>query len=258
MDPRAMPDLTKTKPSARPKFAEETTRLQILYDPKNPTIRKQLLDARQPLERCHVSVRVEAAVPEGLGKPSEEETQATTKLVRKLYPAAKRTEVAARLREAEEAEAKKKEEEKKKLAAAKEAETKKETGKASSKEPGKAAAANPDDVVAAAQEAYDKREFARALALFQKLAALAPGSDYERLAKKRIEELQGDPSVKRAVADAEAEKKARPMLALGRNFKRAGDLAKAAAEFEKVVAQFPDTSFAEDARQELKELREQK
>lgn len=247
--PRSIPDLSKVKPSAKPRLIATATRLFVIYDPKNAGVRKQLSEARKRLQRLRIPVRTKSAPPVGLGKPSDEEAKIAQKVIRETYSSAKRTEVAMRLRQAAEAERKKREEERKKLAAAKAKEKE-------SAEPGKEPTepATPDDVLLAAQEAYEKKQYAKALKLFQQLAKLAPDSEYSRLANERVKELLADPSVKRAMADAEVERRARPLLSLARNFRRTGDAVKAAAYYKKVIAQFPDTSFAEEARRELTTL----
>jgi TolA-binding protein len=254
--PHGMPDLKDVKPKPKPHLVDSSTDLVVTYDPKSPTIRKALSDARSQIQRLHLELKMKPATPVGLGKPSDDEVEVVTKAIRELYTETKRAEVAKRLRQAAEEARKKKEEEQKKLAAAKAKEA--DSGKTEpSKEPGKTAtepAANPDDVLQAAQDAYDKRDLVKALALFRRLAKLRPDSDYARVANERIKELEGDPAIKRAVADAEVEKRAKPLLSLARSFRQVGDKAKAAEEFKKVVEQFPGTSFAEEAAKELKDL----
>lgn len=251
--PRSIPDLSKVKPSAKPRLIATATRLFVIYDPKNAGVRKQLSEARKRLQRLRIPVRTKSAPPVGLGKPSDEEAKIAQKVIRETYSSAKRTEVAMRLRQTAEAERKKREEERRKLAAAK-AEEKEpaEPGKEPGKKPTEPA--TPDDVLLAAQEAYEKKQYAKALKLFQQLAKLAPDSEYSRLANERVKELEADPSVKRAMADAQVEKRARRLLTFARNFRRTGDAVKAAAHYKKVIAQFPGTSFAEEARRELATL----
>jgi len=165
--------------------------------------------------------------------------------------------VASRLRRAADEAKRKRDEEKKKLLAARAEEKKKaEEAEGPSTPAGKKAeeSGDPDEVLVAAQSAYDEKRYAKAVRLYQKLAKLAPDSEYSRLADTRIKELEGDPAVKRSMADAESERRARPFLTLARNFRRSGDAAKAATYYKKVIEQFPGTSFADEASDEMKTL----
>ncbi|NQT52980.1 hypothetical protein HQ576_13060, partial [bacterium] len=215
--PKGLPNLTEVKPSLKPRLQAAPTDVWVVYDPKQPTIQDALTKARQQFRRLRLSVRVKPAPAVGLGKLSEEEQDTAFKLIRSQYSSGKRTEVASRLRRAADEAKRKRDEEKKKLLAARAEEKKKaEEAEGPSTPAGKKAeeSGDPDEVLVAAQSAYDEKRYAKAVRLYQKLAKLAPDSEYSRLADARIKELEGDPAVKRSMADAESERRARPFLTL--------------------------------------------
>jgi predicted esterase len=271
MDLRSLADVRKIKPQPKPSLVDGT-HLLVACDRDYLKTGPVLVAARGHLESLGVAVRCQEVTPAGMGKPSEDETKVILEAVRSLYDSERRAKVAERLHTEAEAARKKSEEEAKKVAAAKtksagdtpapgKAEPKADP-KADSKtepkaEPKTEPKANPDDLLVAAQEAYEKREVVQALRLYEQLAKLKPGSDYARVAKQRIQELRSEPTLKRLIADAEAEEKAAPLLNVARNYRLAGKKDKAVASYEQVIEKFPDSSFAETARRELDALRSQ-
>jgi len=70
-------------------------------------------------------------------------------------------------------------------------------------------------------------------------------------AKKLRERLEADPEIAGQVRDAKAKAEAERYLSLGDSFRRNGMLQKALAEYEKVAAKFPDTTYARTARERI-------
>ncbi len=254
LNPRGVPKLEEIERHRSPKMAGKPTRIYITVDPENESIQEALKVARRRLKSSGVLAAVKEAVPVGLGKPSDDEAKLARQVIRSQYSDSKRARVLARLRGTAEEERKKREEEKKKLAAA---EKKKERPPEKGAPPKKAEPseeADPDKVMVAAQEAYDQREYARAIELYEKLAQLRPDSDYAALAKRRIDELLSDPTIKRVIADERAGRKAKSMLSLAQNFQKAGETERAAVYYKKIIEDFPGTSFAKKAQDALDAL----
>jgi tetratricopeptide (TPR) repeat protein len=254
LNPRGVPKLEEIERHRSPKMATKPTRIYITVDPENESIQEALKVARRRLKSSGVLAAVKEAVPVGLGKPSDDEAKLARQVIRSQYSDSKRARVLARLRGTAEEERKKREAEKKKLAAA---EKKKERPPEKGAPPKKAPPpeeADPDKVMVAAQEAYDQREYARAIELYEKLAELRPDSDYAALAKRRIDELLSDPTIKRVIADERAGRKAKSMLSLAENFQKAGETERAAVYYKKIVEDFPGTSFAKKAQDALDDL----
>jgi TolA-binding protein len=242
LDLQSLGDLTRVASSARPRWTPAATRLLVTLDPKTSKAAAPLEEARKYLERLGIAVQVTAAESQGTGAQSEADTARALEAVRGLYEPAHRAEVAARL--AAEAQAAQKRREEAEAKRAQEAKAKEAA----------AAAAKPDELLVAGETAYHERDYARALDSFRALVRLLPGSDYARVAQKRIDELEADPVVQRHIAESKVAPEAQRLLKLARAHRRVGDKVKATLCYRQVIEKFPGTFFAEDAQQELDDL----
>jgi len=250
LSPNRIPELSKIKPSR--KRLASSTRVYLTYDPKNRELRKKLTDLRRQLSKRGCYLTKHGATALGLGKASEEELALALKALRSRYPQAKRTKLAEVWRK--EADKKKQQEEakKKKLAEAKaeldkEAQPKKKPGQKGEKP-------NPDDLLLEGRDLIEKRQLGAAFKVFQRLAKLYPNSDYATFARKRIKELKADPDLAQAIADEAAGPQCSRWLTRARTFLRNNMRDKAIADLKKIISKFPKSSFAEEARRELKKL----
>ena len=198
-------------------------------------------------------MRRQRAEPEGNGAPAKEEKELALKVLRGTYsPERRKLLAAAWQREAERIQ-REKDEERRKLAEARaELEGKPKPGpkpKEQEDEP------DPDLLWLKANALqHEKKDYAAAIAVYEKLIAIAPDSDYAPEARKRIAALKDEPEVKQAVADEDAAGECRKWLSLAANYARAGLNDKAILYYQKIVDKHPDSSFAAEARAALKKL----
>ncbi|MFP4058326.1 MAG: hypothetical protein ACLF0G_15775 [Candidatus Brocadiia bacterium] len=185
------------------------------------------------------------------GEPTDKEYAYTLERLRACYPPAKRRRIAAALRKAEQEKAadqeKKKQEEKAETEAVE---------KPDEREP-KEEKEDPDLLLLKARKLDRDDQYAEAYKAYKKLAERNPGTDYERVARDRIEELKADPRAKQAILDAEAAPECNRRLTNARNFEIAGMTEKAIAEYKAIVEEYPQSSFADTAREKLKKLQQE-
>ena len=250
--PRSFP-AAEGKPRG-PRLAASKTRLHVTVDPRNRDLRKKLNDCLGAYKKAGLRPKVHLAEPMGLGKPSEEEEQIALAAIRTVYSEdkqkEKRRELAALSRKAAEEARRKREAERKEAALAR----KDPDGEKPPPKGEPAAAQDPDDVLEKAREARERKLYTTALKLFRQLAKLAPGTDYARVAQTSIKEIEEDPAIRRAMADEEAGARGRSWLRFARSFAKSGKKAEAVAQYKRIIEKYPDSSFAETAREELKEL----
>jgi len=202
----------------------------------------------------------------GVGGVSDKEKDIAIDTIRTCYSDAKRAQIAAALKPAEgEKTPKEEKEEKKGKESPKKPKTeegttepaqKTETGKEATQAPVEAKSA--DELLEEANKLEQDQKYGPALRVYERLAKLKPGSDYERVALKKAEELRKNPLVRQSLADEAADKAAggepKRWLSAGRNFVGSKMPDKAAAEFKKIISKYPDTSYATEARKELEHL----
>ena len=256
-NPTAYPDITKVKPTG-PRLASSNTTVYLTFDPKNKTLFPKLAEAIKQFRRRGTRIKHTRATLQGSGIPSPEEEKLALKLLRANYSSAKRKQLAAVWQKQADERRKQKEAEALKIAKARaELEGKPLPGAKKPEEVAKEEAADPDTLWLKANEFQnEKKDYAAAIEVYHKLIEIAPKSDYAREAAKRIGTLKKDPSVRRSIADAGAGTECKRWLSLAKNFMRAGRNDKAIAELNRVVAKYPDSSFAAEARKHLGKLKE--
>ena len=253
LNPQRYPDLSKARPGG-PRLAASTPRVYFTYDPDNKKLLPKASDAVRQLQRRHVSVKRQGATPEGSGQASDDERKLAIKALRDTYSADRRKMLASAWQGEVDKARKKADDERRKLAAARaELEGKPKPGpkpKTPATQP-----ADPDSLWLKANELQnDKKDYAGAIAVYEKLIEIAPKSDYVPEARKRIASLKSDPQVRQTIADHGAASECRKWLSLASNYARAGLNDKALVYYSKIVEKHPDSSFAATARDAIKKL----
>lgn len=108
---------------------------------------------------------------------------------------------------------------------------------------------------AEAQKLEDDKKYASAIKLYQKIVSDYPELSLAGDALKRKKALEGDPAVQAALNSQKGEKECRSWLSMARSWVRNGNPAKAREVFQKIIDNYPDSSFAEEARKELEAVK---
>jgi hypothetical protein len=109
--------------------------------------------------------------------------------------------------------------------------------------------------IAAAEKLVESGDYLKALAALKSVARKYKGTSAAEKATARVAELEGDEEIARKIRDMEAEKFSKRVLAMGRNYAKNGMTDKARAEFQKIIDKYPESTFAEEAKQELEKLK---
>jgi hypothetical protein len=254
LSPDKYPDMKKIQAEG-PALSRSYTPIYLTVDPKSKDAVDAFKDAHREFARKRLRLIPQKAEGVGGGKASEDELKFTRKVLESKYPSSKRAQILAARREAERKEREREAAEAAKVAAAQKTEPK-ASGDTAPAEPEKKPEKrmDPDDLLEVAREHDADRRFAEAYKAYARLAKENPDSDYSRVAEARIKELKADPRLAKAIADAEVGTEARSLLARARNFANAKMNDKAIPEFQKIIAKFPGTSYAEQAQRELDNL----
>jgi hypothetical protein len=118
-----------------------------------------------------------------------------------------------------------------------------------------AARREADKNLAKAEEAFGAKQYARALELLDDVAKKFPGTEQGEKATARAAEIRADEAIAAEVREQQAAKVCKGWLSMGRTFAQNGQTQKAREQFEKVIREFPGTSYATEAEAELKKLR---
>ncbi|MEX0744131.1 MAG: tetratricopeptide repeat protein [Phycisphaeraceae bacterium] len=107
------------------------------------------------------------------------------------------------------------------------------------------------DLYRQARQAMQQRDAARAVTLYERYLERYPeASEYQRV-QASVERLKATPHVEQALLDAEAAAEGEELLAWAQTYVEAGSPAKAKQVLERVLAEYPRTSYAERAEQLL-------
>jgi tetratricopeptide (TPR) repeat protein len=99
-----------------------------------------------------------------------------------------------------------------------------------------------------------KKKYAAAIKEYEKIAKLYKDTEHAAKAKSKLKELKADKVVQAAVREAEAKKKCDNWLQLARTLAKSGKTDEARSYYERVIKEFPDSSFADTAKQEMSAL----
>lgn len=109
-------------------------------------------------------------------------------------------------------------------------------------------------LLAAAQEAVSQKRYAAAVASLDTIAKRYADTEQAAEAKKLRDHLAADPAVAAGLKEGGVRSEAERYLSLGDTYRRNKMLDKARAEYQKVVAKYPDTSFAQTAKERIAEI----
>ncbi len=111
-----------------------------------------------------------------------------------------------------------------------------------------------DDALAAAQSLQSQKKDMDAYLQFKQITANFSGTSAADTATKAIAVYEQDPDFVKAAKDAAVAVKAKSLLNLAEAYKRAGRTDLATVKLQRVIDDYPDTSFAQQARQALDQL----
>ena len=80
-------------------------------------------------------------------------------------------------------------------------------------------------------------------------------TDAAQEASKQLNMIKADTAIMRQINDGNAAAKCRSWMSMAHSFEINKDYKRAVEYYEKIVNEFPDTSFAEDARQKRDEAK---
>ena len=115
-------------------------------------------------------------------------------------------------------------------------------------------AARADEALAVAVDLQKQKKDELAYARFKSVAKEFAGTSAAALAAAQVQRYEGDAAFVKRVADKEVGGKARAALSMARSYRTAGKSEQARQKYQSVIAEFPNTQYAETARQELSAL----
>lgn len=105
--------------------------------------------------------------------------------------------------------------------------------------------------LAKADDLFKKKEYAKALKEYEKLAKVYKDTDVGKKAKGQVAKIKGDKSMMASVAESDAKTKCEDWLQTARMLAKSGKSEEAAKYYKKVIDQFPDSTYAQTAQAEL-------
>ena len=106
-----------------------------------------------------------------------------------------------------------------------------------------------------ARKLEESKRWKKALDAYEKLAAKYPSTPSGQAARKRADEMKADEAIMAKVVEERAEKDCTKWLSLARSFMNNNLPDQAREQLEKVIANYPGTSYAATAKKLLAELR---
>jgi len=104
------------------------------------------------------------------------------------------------------------------------------------------------------EKGEEKRALAERLTALEALAKNFPGTEAGRTADERAAAMRADPEVMRQIRVEAAERDCKGWLSMARNYIQAGMPEKAKPYLDKVLQQYPDTPYAEEAKKLLAKI----
>ncbi|MBI5765101.1 MAG: redoxin domain-containing protein [Planctomycetes bacterium] len=105
--------------------------------------------------------------------------------------------------------------------------------------------------LAKADDLFKKKEYAKALKEYEKLAKVYKDTDVGKKAKAQVAKIKGDKAMMASVAEGEAKAKCEDWLQTARMLAKSGKSEDAAKYYKKVIEQFPNSTYAQTAQAEL-------
>jgi tetratricopeptide (TPR) repeat protein len=111
------------------------------------------------------------------------------------------------------------------------------------------------EALADADKLFKRRKYAEAYEAYERIGKSFANSPAAAKARTRLKEMDADRDVRVAVQEARAGKKCKLWLSMAREMTEKGDVGRAREYYERIVSEFPESSFAQTARQEAASLR---
>jgi peroxiredoxin len=108
--------------------------------------------------------------------------------------------------------------------------------------------------MAVAVQQVEAQRFAEAYATSEDVVKTAPGTPAAGYAATLMKRMEQHPTLKKLVLDSKAARECEPLLAQARADQRQKRYSQARSKLERIVREFPDTSYADDARRLLIEM----
>ena len=105
-----------------------------------------------------------------------------------------------------------------------------------------------------ADELYAKRDYAKALKEYERIAKANKNSEIGRKAQGRAAEIRKHPEAMAVVKDAEVKSNCESWLQLARNLVSAGKEEEAARYYKKILDEYPESSYALTSKREMAKL----
>jgi len=118
----------------------------------------------------------------------------------------------------------------------------------------KLGANKPEAAYKKALKYYKKKKYAKALAAYEEVVKDYKGTDAAKKAKAKIKKIKSNERIMAKIRDAEAKKKCESLLATARMFVSNGKIKEAKEHYQRIVDEYPDTSYAEEAEEKLATL----
>jgi thiol-disulfide isomerase/thioredoxin len=115
-------------------------------------------------------------------------------------------------------------------------------------------ASRAEEVLAAAQELQKAKKDDEAYFKFKAVAREFPGTDAGATAAAQVKRYEGDKAFVKRVIEKEAQTKGKAALSMARSYKGAKKYDQARQKYQSIIDDFPGTTFAETAKQELASL----
>jgi len=108
--------------------------------------------------------------------------------------------------------------------------------------------------LAKADELYKSKEYAKALAEYEKVAKANKDSDIGKKARAKVDAMKSDREIMVTVQDVETRKKCEGWMDMARTLAKSGKDSEAAKYYQRVIEGYPDSIYAETAKRELAKL----
>ncbi len=105
--------------------------------------------------------------------------------------------------------------------------------------------------LAKADDLFKKKEYAKALKEYERLANVYKDTDVGKKAKAQVGLIKGDKAIMAAVTEGDRRKKCEDWLQMARTLAKSGKNEEAAKYYKKVMDEFPGSTFAQTARTEM-------
>ena len=112
-------------------------------------------------------------------------------------------------------------------------------------------AARCDEALAAAMALQKEKKDDQAYFRFKAIAREFPGTDAATTAAAQVKKYESDKAFVKRVIEKESATRAKAALSMARSYKGARKLDQAREKYQSIIADFPGTTYADTARQEL-------